>query len=195
MGWHWWILITAVLDLIFLSRFGRQIGGGNLFLWLGAAAVLGILAIRTGGFPLRPERRPAGLVSRGLVFLAGILLIFPGPLSDVLGLLLLCRPIRDRVAGRVRERAARWFQGGRGGFTFVKTGRRGGPAVPFPPGSPEGPPAPSEGARSGPEGAPAKGAAGASPAPGGRAEEGSFPGAAGARDVDFSIEPGRKGDR
>jgi len=196
MGWHWWILITAVLDLIFLSRVGRQIGG-KLFLWLVAAAVLGILAIRTGGFPLRPERRPAGLVSRGLVLLAGILLIFPGPLSDVLGLLLLCPPVRDRVAGRIRVRAARWFQGGGGGFTFVKMGRRGGPAAPFPPGPAEGPSAPSEGARSRPgrsEGAPAKGAAGASPAPGGGAEEGSFPGAAGARDVDFSIEPGRKGD-
>ncbi len=137
MGWHWWILITAVLDLIFLSRFGRQIGG-KLFLWLVAAAVLGILAIRTGGFPLRPERRPAGLVSRGLVLLAGILLIFPGPLSDVLGLLLLCPPVRDRVAGRIRVRAAKWFQGGGGGFTFVKMGRRGGPAAPFPPGPAEG---------------------------------------------------------
>jgi UPF0716 protein FxsA len=168
MGLHWWILITAVLDLIFLSRFGRQIGGGIL-IWLGASAILGILAIRTGGFALRRDRRPAGLLDRGLVLLAGLLLIFPGPLSDLLGLLFLVPPVRDRMAGRIRDAAGRWFRDGRGRFTFVKFGRGGGPS------------SPGEGAGR----------------PSGSLEDagggGAFPGAADARDVDFqAVEPSRR---
>ena len=175
MGWHWWILITAVLDLILLSRFGRQVGGVYLFPWLVAAAVVGVLAIRTGGFALRPERRPAGLVSRGLVLLAGVLLIFPGPLSDVLGILLLCPPIRDRVAARVRERASRWFGARGSGFTFGKRPRGAGSS----PGAPS-------------TGMPPDGPPGSAPPGKGPGERG-FPGAEGARDVEFHIDSGRKG--
>src|SRR5262245_60080990 len=167
MGWHWWILITLVLDLVFLSRFGREIGGGNLLLWLATAALLGLLAIRTGGFALRGPRPPGDLVDRGLIFLAGILLIFPGPLSDLLGLILLCPPLRNRIAGRIRDTAGRWLRGGNR-FTFVKS----------PPGQGRPPGAPGT-RRSGPEGG-----------------EGAYPGAAGARDVDFQVGdsgPGRSG--
>ena len=169
MGLHWWILITAVLDLIFLSRVGRQIGGGILLVWLGAAAILGILAIRTGGFALRRDRRPAALMDRGLVLLAGLLLIFPGPLSDLLGILFLVPPVRDRMAGRIRDSAGRWFRDGGGRFTFVKFGRGGGPSPP------------GEGAGR-PSGSPGSGGGG-----------GAFPGAADARDVEFqAVESSRR---
>ncbi len=126
MGFFWWVLIILVLDLVLLAKIGRIIGGGALLLWIVASALLGWLAIRTKGF--RPRgRRPGGelggMIEGGLVVVAGILLIFPGPLTDVLGLLLLVPALRRRVAARLGKA----FLGGR--VPWLRRGKDDGGAA------------------------------------------------------------------
>ena len=46
----------------------------------------------------------AALIDGGLIFLAGVLLIIPGYVSDACGLLLLVPPVRAGVRGMLRRR-------------------------------------------------------------------------------------------
>ena len=46
----------------------------------------------------------AALIDGGLIFLAGVLLIIPGYVSDSCGLLLLVPPVRDGARGMLRRR-------------------------------------------------------------------------------------------
>jgi UPF0716 protein FxsA len=46
----------------------------------------------------------AALIDGGLIFLAGVLLIIPGYVSDACGLLLLLPPVRSGVRGMLRRR-------------------------------------------------------------------------------------------
>ena len=48
----------------------------------------------------------AALIDGGLIFLAGVLLIIPGYVSDMCGLLLLVPPVRAGVRGMLRRRYA-----------------------------------------------------------------------------------------
>lgn len=81
---------------------------GHAGLWLSAAAVLGILVIRWRGFFGKKYglSQMAGWVDRGLLVTAGLLLIFPGPLTDLLGLALLIPPLRAWVRDSMCRRAA-----------------------------------------------------------------------------------------
>lgn len=78
--------------------------GGWVFAWLLFAAIAGIVLIKQARFSL--VTRLAGELSRGQFSLAaiidsfrtvvaGLLLIFPGVISDVMALLLLLLPIRE----------------------------------------------------------------------------------------------------
>jgi len=103
MGCIWWAIAVPIIDLLLLSRVGKAIGPGNVLLWLVAAGLLGFAAIKTRGFSWRRGRPPLGPLERSLTFLAGILLIFPGLVSDLLGLLLLVPPVRRRLMTRIQS--------------------------------------------------------------------------------------------
>jgi UPF0716 protein FxsA len=95
-----------VLELFVASEVVDQIGAGPaLLIWL-AATVLGVLVIRWG-WRLRPRSADTALVVS-----AGALLLLPGYLSDVLGLLLLLPPVRALlrvwIGQRVERRLASW---------------------------------------------------------------------------------------
>jgi len=86
----------------------REIGGLPTFLWLLGAALAGGWLIRSAGAGFLPElmqataggRDPFSVMWRvGRRFLAGVLLIFPGPLTDVLALLLLLTAGLPRAVG------------------------------------------------------------------------------------------------
>jgi len=129
------ILLFTLLPLVELSlllRIGEWLGVGTT---IGLVVVTGVvggwLARREGGRTWRRvhEDLAAGrmpgdeLLQALLVFVAGLLLVTPGVVTDVVGLLLLFRPTREIAARRIRRRFAAQvqvrtagFPGGIGGF-------------------------------------------------------------------------------
>ena len=107
------LLPLAELSLLF--RIGEWLGAGaTLGLVIGTGVVGAWLARREG---LRTWERVRAELAEGrmpgeellhalLVLIAGVVLVTPGVLTDVAGLLLLVRPIRDAVVKRTRKRLA-----------------------------------------------------------------------------------------
>jgi UPF0716 protein FxsA len=98
--------------------------GGWVIAWLLFAAIAGIVLIKQARFSL--VTRLAGELSRGQFSLsaiidsfrtvvAGLLLIFPGIVSDVMALILLLLPIREPAAQFAHARADRDAMPVRGG--------------------------------------------------------------------------------
>jgi UPF0716 protein FxsA len=87
----------------------RWLGGGAVFVWVLATAVLGAVLVRREGVraietvrvAMRERRAPERTVpDRGMVATGGLLLILPGLLTDVIGLVLVIpvtRPIARRL--------------------------------------------------------------------------------------------------
>ncbi|MEU8437231.1 FxsA family membrane protein [Streptomyces sp. NPDC029216] len=110
-----------ILEIWLLGLVARAAGGFTVAALLAAGLVLGVVVIKragrrafknltrtfqqaqeqamAGGPPVDP--RPAGGSGNGTTMLAGLLLILPGLLSDVIGLLLLLPPVRAFAARRV----------------------------------------------------------------------------------------------
>jgi UPF0716 protein FxsA len=113
-------LLTPILELAVLIQVGARLGVGPTLLLLLAAAVAGSLVLRhVGADAIRrltaagrgepvpaPTRPAAGTV---LLVLAGVLLILPGFLSDVAGLVLLLPAVRGALARRAGEAVLRRF--------------------------------------------------------------------------------------
>jgi UPF0716 protein FxsA len=100
------ILLIAVplLEIYVASLVVDQIGLGPALLLVLAAMVLGVVVIRASW-----RRRPAG-ADNGLLFLAGVLLLFPGYVTDVMGLLLLLPPVRAVFRVWIGQRVDRTLQ-------------------------------------------------------------------------------------
>ncbi|MGW0735971.1 FxsA family membrane protein [Streptomyces sp. NPDC002851] len=108
----------AVLEIWLLTVVARVAGGFTVFLLVAAGIVLGAAVIkRAGRRAFRTLNEQVQQVQRGevpaepakgggnaLTMLAGLLLMMPGLISDVLGLLCLLPPVRS-VLGRYAERA------------------------------------------------------------------------------------------
>lgn len=109
-----WLAVETVLTLQLSAAFGA----GPVLLWLLASIALGVVVIRRAGWravrdiqhALARNEAPARELMEALLrFLAGVLLMLPGPLSDLFGLVLLL-PVVRRPAARsadARMRAAR----------------------------------------------------------------------------------------
>ncbi len=129
-----WCLAEILVFALFVHLFGLGwtllaevvIGGGGLVLLKrrGSAALVRLRATfrgRTAGTgPAGPGSMDEGLVGEGLAVLGALALLLPGFLSDVLGLVLIVRPLRARVAAWIGAGGIRILRGGRGA---------GGPAV------------------------------------------------------------------
>ncbi len=94
------LLAFPVLEIYTLVQVGHLIGWW-LPLWLIVAAILGGRLLREGQLSFvfrlleglrRGQALPAALFGSGRSMLAGLLLIFPGVISDVLALILLLLP-------------------------------------------------------------------------------------------------------
>lgn len=110
------LLAAPLLELALLIKLGGWIGFWPTLLVIVGTAVAGVLVTRAQGFGVlrrmmdgsaegRPPVEPA--VEGGLLFVAGGLLISPGPVGDVLGLLLLVPPLRALIARWIVARMAR----------------------------------------------------------------------------------------
>lgn len=126
----WFVLAAVLLEAVGIYMMQRWIGGWPTFLLLVAAAVVGGLLLRSEGrkvwqeanMQLAAGQMPGHAILDGICLLAGgLLLIFPGFLSDIAGLLLALPwtrgPLRLGIygwlAGKVRSGT---FRIGGGGF-------------------------------------------------------------------------------
>jgi UPF0716 protein FxsA len=111
-----WILLFFALpaiDLFFLVKLGREIGGQNALLLSLVSAFLGILLARSVGLrqlrqwqtSLAEGRAPSqNVVDALLMLLACAWLILPGVISDALALVLLIPAVRHWLAARATAR-------------------------------------------------------------------------------------------
>ncbi|GAA0278236.1 FxsA family protein [Cryptosporangium japonicum] len=108
------LIVAATVEITLLVRVGQEVGLGWTFLLLVGSALLGSWLLRREGArafrALREAaaagRTPAKETAEGAVVLAGgLLMILPGLISDVVGLLLLVPPVRA-LAGRLVLRSA-----------------------------------------------------------------------------------------
>jgi UPF0716 protein FxsA len=111
-----WLLLLLFIsipigEVLLLLEVSDQIGGMNTFSLVLATAFLGIWLTRREGkqviFQLRKETGrgvlPAESLLHGiLVFIGGVLLIIPGFITDLMGLLLLVPIARNWVAGYLK---------------------------------------------------------------------------------------------
>ena len=121
------VLSFPVVDLYVTARFAR-LTGVPLWFWLATSALAGLWLMRNERLEFRartvaamhgeyPQMR--GLVDSGRKVLAALLLILPGVMSDVVGLLLLMLPINQRggltpqaaTAGRAPYRPSETLDG------------------------------------------------------------------------------------
>lgn len=136
--------LFPLLEIYALVTLGGYIGGLNVVLLVFASAVLGGWVVRIHGQQCLQRVREelgAGRVPQELlldnlfVFVAGVLLILPGPISDTVGLLLLIpfvrRMVSARLSGYLTSHSARQGQGaffsGNGMF-FYQSSTNYGPA-------------------------------------------------------------------
>ena len=114
MPFIWLFLLWPLIEIGLFVTLGGWIGVWATFAIILGSAALGVMVIR------RQTRFVMGQVMRdlqslgdavnpaahsALIVLAGVLLILPGFLSDVLGLVLLLPPVRDFAIGQLRDRA------------------------------------------------------------------------------------------
>lgn len=106
MRWLLLFLLIPVIDLFLLVQAGRLWGGLSVAAFVIASALVGRWLARRHSrrlFAVMGGQRVAAgqvpdLASSAAFGLSGVLLMIPGPLSSVLGLLLLARPVRRWVA-------------------------------------------------------------------------------------------------
>lgn len=124
------ILLLPILEIVGFIQVGDWIGAGPTIGLLALSAVVGVLLVRHRGLASLTRAQaaaargeaPIGTVLDGFcAVLAGILLIIPGFLTDILGLVLLVGPLRRGIG--------RWLLGRIGAgmpvFTMGGTGMGG----------------------------------------------------------------------
>ncbi len=115
-----WLLLLMVLvpitELWLLIQIGGRLGALNTVALVVLTAVVGSALARREGLRVvrqwqqtlaRGEPPQEGLTGAALITLGGLLLVVPGVLTDVAGLLLLVPPLRRWVAARLRARLER----------------------------------------------------------------------------------------
>lgn len=134
--------VIPAFETWLLIEVGQVIGGWQTVGWLLAMGLLGAyLGKRAGtgvlrqiGDDMRGGRSPADSVIEGALVLVGsVLLVTPGFLSDLVGLLLFIAPIRRFLAPRVKALGLRWLASRPGGVGVSVGPMRPGPAAPLDP--------------------------------------------------------------
>lgn len=104
--------LVPLVELFLLLRIGALIGAGPTVLLVIATGVAGAWLARREGLrswravqaELEAGRLPAReLLHSLLILIAGVVLVTPGVLTDLVGLLLLLRPLRRRLIAKVER--------------------------------------------------------------------------------------------
>lgn len=102
--------LWPLLELVALIALGGRVGLGWTLLYLVGAVLAGLAVLRLAPFAgvatvaegMRRGELPASAVlETALIGLAGVLLLVPGPLSDLVAVALLLPPLRRRLAARL----------------------------------------------------------------------------------------------
>jgi UPF0716 protein FxsA len=111
------------LEMVGIYQIGSRIGLAWTLVWLIGSALAGIAVIRTAHEEFVPRLSQAVALGQapfsalwvsGRRFLAGVLLILPGIISDVLALILLLWPVPDLPPADAAAQGARGPQAGMG---------------------------------------------------------------------------------
>jgi len=98
------VILWIVLEVLLSARIADAIGGGAVLLWMLGSIALGVIIIRHTGWQavqeiqaaMAREEIPARTMLNALFhFLAGMLFILPGPMSDSIALLLMIPWVRS----------------------------------------------------------------------------------------------------
>ncbi len=112
------LVTTPIVELVLLRRLMPLLGPTVSMTWLVLAVVAGVAVIRLGGGSalrrLRSQLRRGELPGRStlqdvLLMLGGVLLVFPGFMTDVLAMPLLVGSIRRAIAELIIRRLTRRF--------------------------------------------------------------------------------------
>lgn len=115
------LILLPVAEIYLLLRLGEWIGALPTLGLLLASAVLGSALARSQGARTlrqmqaalaRGETPAEGMLGPALVVVGGVLLMVPGVISDVMGLLLLLPPTRRLVAAQLRRGMERRMRNG-----------------------------------------------------------------------------------
>ncbi len=128
VGFSLFVAFTVIpaFETWLLIEIGQVVGGWQTVGWLVAMGLAGAaLGKRAGsgvlrqiGEDLRGGKSPADSVVEGALVLVGsVLLITPGIMSDLTGLLLFLPPVRRFLAPRIKAAALRWLASRPGGFS------------------------------------------------------------------------------
>ncbi len=136
------VLSLLAAEVAILVVVGPRLGASLVLLWLLGSAALGGLLLRKAApaaLAALPQAALGGARSAAwqtaLVAIAGLLLVIPGFLTDVVGLALLLPPVRRRAGRALGARATALFGGGvfspfgPGGFGFGPAPRRSGVVI------------------------------------------------------------------
>lgn len=127
------ILLLPLVEIAVFITVGERIGVAATIAAIVATAAGGILLVRIQGFStlrraheaMQRGEAPVGeAIDGALLALAGLLLIIPGFVTDLIGFLLLVPPVRRFLAARVLARSVVQVRGGgpRGGGPGVRSG-------------------------------------------------------------------------
>jgi UPF0716 protein FxsA len=131
-------VVVQIIEIWLLIQVGQAIGGWQTLLLLVLDSLLGAWLLRREGrrtwrafrLALEERRVPAREVADGvLVIIGGTLLITPGFLSDIVGLLFLLPPTRAAIRPVLTRLFARRFGVG---SLVAGTGSRGRPSSAYP---------------------------------------------------------------
>ncbi|QQR42864.1 FxsA family protein [Myxococcus xanthus] len=129
------LIVVPFLELYLLLAIGRQIGPMPTLAWVLVSGLVGTaLSRREGRRVLRHWRESMargqvpeeGILSGVLVLAGGVLLVIPGIITDVVGLLLLLPPVRRLISARVRRTLERKVREGSMHVTTFGGGAFGG---------------------------------------------------------------------
>ena len=122
------LLLLPIVEIWLLVQIGHHIGVLPTLGMLIATAIIGVQLARAEGLrvlqrlqlQLAERRAPEHeLIGAFLVFLGGVLLVVPGVITDVAGILLLLPPTRALIARLLRRR---WERAIRAGLVVVVQG-------------------------------------------------------------------------
>jgi UPF0716 protein FxsA len=114
--------VLPVLEIYVLIQVGTRIGAANTVILVLLSALIGAWLARLEG--MRTLLKIRENMSRGimpaeelldalLIFIAGAVLLTPGFITDVLGLLVLLPPTRNRFKRWLRKKFDEWIDQGR----------------------------------------------------------------------------------
>lgn len=134
MGIGFFLGIFSLTELFFLIKIGSALGPFATVLWCITSAIIGIQIARIQGLKVLIESSrdmmqgqiPAkGVLEACLIILAGLLLMAPGFMGDILGFLLLIPVVRTWMLGRSLDKFGSRFEPSPRQYTYHDTGSRG----------------------------------------------------------------------